>query len=134
MAATPSKSFSPELNQEARKPQFNADPRTLFTDGAVPAGWQTMEAADAVAPDASDAATGVTIVDAGLMLTNGTAKGEATTALTGSGEDATVDLLIAQGQVQAASIASGGSGYANGDTLSVDSFAGVVLAVTVQSD
>ena len=47
-----SSSFAPELNYDARKPRFNADPATLFEDGVVPDGWQTTESGDAKGPGA----------------------------------------------------------------------------------
>ena len=128
-------SYSPERNFDAtKKPGFNGNPATLFAEGTLPAGWQTWEGAAAVAPGASTAATGVTINAAGEGFDDGSAAGVATTALTGGGSGLTVDVTISSGQMQAATVNAGGSGYAQGDTVSVTGYDGVVLGVTVTSD
>lgn len=149
-------SFSPELNYQAGKPKFNGDPSTLFDEGTVPSGWQTMEVADATTPsDDGGLATGVSIVDPSMLLPAG-ATGVATTALTGSGSGATVDIVTTAGMAQLASInitpaveadpdadppveaadpvVNGGSGYEQGDRLSVSGYDGVILVVTKTSD
>ena len=128
-------SYSPELNYQAGKPKFNGDPKTLFEDGAIPDGWQTMNAADAAAPaDDGGAAAGVSIVDSSSGLDDGSAEGVATTAITGSGAGATVNIVIASGQAQLATVAEGGADYVQGDRLSVTGYDGVVLVVTRTSD
>tara|TARA_B100001287_G_scaffold214577_1_gene183458 strand:+ start:817 stop:1215 length:399 start_codon:yes stop_codon:yes gene_type:complete len=129
-------SYSPELNFDARKPRFHGDPATLFEDGVVPDGWMTTNPAEAEDAAADTSAKGVTINNPGEGFEDGSPTGVATTALTGGGSGATVDLEISSGQVQAASVTEGaaGSGYAQGDTLSVTGYEGVVLGVTVTSD
>ena len=127
--------YSPERNFDAtKKPGFNGNPATLFEGGTLPAGWQTWEGTAAVAPGASTAASGVTINAAGEGYEDGSVSAIATTALTGSGTGLTVDLVIDSGQLQQATVNAGGSGYAQGDTVSVTGYDGAVLGVTVTSD
>ena len=150
-------SYSPELNYQAGKPKFNGNPDTLFEGGAVPQGWQTMTAEDATQPaDNGGLATGVSIVDPSMLLPAG-GEALATTTLTGAGSGATVDLIITAGMAQLASInvtpgtpadnsdplnpvpevppvVNGGSGYEQGDRISVDGYPGLVLVVTGTSD
>lgn len=149
-------SYSPELNYQAGKPKFNGNPDTLFEGGAVPQGWQTMTAEDATQPaDNGGLATGVSIVDPSMLLPVG-GQALATTTLTGTGSGATVDLTITAGMAQLASInvtpgtpgdpnatppvapvdpvVNGGSGYEQGDRISVDGYPGLILVVTGISD
>lgn len=127
-------SYSPELNYQAGKPKFNGDPKTLFEGGAIPDGWQTMNAADAAAPaDDGGAAAGVSIVDASSLLPDG-GTGIATTALTGGGSGCTVELVVTSGMAQLATVVDGGADYEQGDRLSVTGYEGVVLVVTGTSD
>lgn len=150
-------SYSPELNYQAKKPKFNGDPCTLFEGCAVPTGWMTMEPTEATQPaDDGGLATGVSIIDPSMLLPQGGAA-LATTALTGSGSGATVDLTVGAGMGQLATInvtpgtpgsddglgnivpptdpvINGGSGYVQGDRLSVDGYNGLVLVVTKTSD
>lgn len=115
-------------------PRFNADPTTLFEDGVVPDGWMTTEPSEATAAAPTGAAKGVVVIDASSMLENGSPTGVATTVAAGSGAGLTVDLVIAEGQVQQAQVNDGGDDYTQGDRVSVTGYEGVVLGVTAISD
>ena len=125
-----SSSFAPELNYDARKPRFNADPATLFEGGTVPAGWRTTEPGDATGPGAGTGAVkGVVITDPQGGFEDGSVSGVGTTAISSSGTGLKVDIVIAGGQLSSATVNAAGTGYANGDTVSVNGYADTVLTV-----
>ena len=127
-------SFEPELNYQATKPRFNANPASLFEGGAVPVGWQTMDAATASGGAVTGVVESLAINEAGNAFPNGFTAGVATAKLTGSGDDAlTVDVTVSAGQVQSVVIAVGGTGYAAGDIVSLDGFTDVELGVSLVS-
>lgn len=125
-------SFEPELNYQATKPRFNANPDSLFEGGTVPAGWQTMNAAGASSSAGTGAVDTLVILEAGNSFSNGFSAGVATTKVTGAGDDAlTVDVTVSAGQVQSVTVAAAGAGYANGDTVALTGFADVELGVVL---
>ena len=129
MAST---SFAPELNQAATRPRFNSNPETLFDGGSLPSGWTTTEPETAVAPgDETGPVVSVVITNPQSGLEDGTASAVATTTLTGSGTGLKVDVEISSGQLDTATVQSGGNGYQTGDTVSVNGYAGTVLTVTI---
>ena len=82
---------------------------------------------DTITLTAAGFADAVRITTAGSGLSNGTSTGVATTAVTGTGSGMTVDITISGGAVTAATINAAGTGYRNGDTVSIDGQAGTVL-------
>ena len=75
----------------------------------------------------SDDYRDVSITEGGSSLTNGTPTNVATTAITGSGQNMTVDITVSGGVVTAASINTAGTGYRHGDTVSIDGYNNTVL-------
>ena len=127
-----SSSFAPELNQAATRPRFNSDPETLFEGGTVPAGWMTTEPGTATAPGAgSGAVKSVVITDPQSGFSDGSVSAVATTAISSSGTGLKVDIVISGGQLQSADVNAGGTGYATGDTVSVNGYTDTVLTVTI---
>ena len=82
---------------------------------------------DTITLTAAGFADAVRITTAGSGLSNGSSTGVATTAVTGTGSGMTVDITISGGAVTAATINAAGTGYRNGDTVSIDGQAGTVL-------
>lgn len=82
---------------------------------------------DTITLTAAGFADAVRITTAGSGLSNGSSTGVATTAITGTGSGMTVDITISGGAVTAATINAAGTGYRNGDTVSIDGQAGTVL-------
>ena len=82
---------------------------------------------DPITLTAAGFADDVRITTAGSGLVDGPYTGVATTAVTGTGSGMTVDITISGGAVTAAAINSAGSGYRNGDTVSIDGHAGTLL-------
>ena len=82
---------------------------------------------DTITLTAAGFADAVRITTAGSGLTNGTSTGVATTAITGTGSGMTVDITISGGAVTAATINAAGTGYRNGDTVSINGQTGTVL-------
>ena len=125
-----SSSFAPELNYDARKPRFNADPATLFEDGVVPTGWKTTEPGDATGPGAGTGAVkSVVITDPQSGFSDGSVSAVATTAISSSGTGLKVNIVISGGQLSSATVNAAGTGYANGDTVSVNGYTDTVLTV-----
>jgi hypothetical protein len=75
----------------------------------------------------SDDYRDVSITEGGSSLTDGTPTNVATTAITGSGQNMTVDITVSGGVVTAASINTAGTGYRHGDTVSIDGYNNTVL-------
>ena len=82
---------------------------------------------DTITLTAAGFADAVRITTAGSGLSNGSSTGVATTAITGTGSGMTVDITISGGAVTAATINAAGTGYRNGDTVSIDGQTGTVL-------
>ena len=82
---------------------------------------------DTITLTAAGFADAVRITTAGSGLSNGSSTGVATTAVTGTGSGMTVDITISGGAVTAATINAAGTGYRNGDTVSINGQAGTVL-------
>ena len=82
---------------------------------------------DTITLTAAGFADAVRITTPGSGLSNGSSTGVATTAITGTGSGMTVDITISGGAVTAATINAAGTGYRNGDTVSIDGQTGTVL-------
>jgi hypothetical protein len=127
-------SYSPEAVEKGRRPIFNTDAASLYTNGVngIPVGLRGVDIGSTILLALPDGpAASVAITSAGTGLTNGTPTGLATTALTGTGSGMTVNMTVAGGIVTVATRNAAGTGYSTGDTVSVAGYAGVVLTVTI---
>lgn len=115
-----------------------SDGCTFTIDGLTQAGSNPVVAGHLVTRTELQGSAGtplrtLEVTDGGTGLTNGFLTNEATTTITGTGSNMTVDTIVQGTELAHATINAPGAGYNVGDTLRPTSLAGTELTVREQT-